>query len=260
MRDFSLVPVTLRVAGRWHTVAELMESLPEGFVSGPVVEDGTPGLAFGVDVGGGRHEGVLFCRENDGEFAEVVRTVARVPLEEREDELLESYSMQVCVTGHGGSKPRAAAMMSAAATVAGHGGCCVFCDNSGTAGGADMWTSLAGRVREAWGDDGDPNEVADALTFGFVGIVGREDAARTTGMQVLGLPDLMLRFDGIEDAGDRLIDSMRYVAATDRTFGDGHEILMPEFGLRLVATYAPVDGRDGASMANPWGRLELVRG
>ncbi len=262
--DFTKVPMTLRIATHWSTLSEMLDALPAGFAVEPIAEgpdaggfrwqiDHTPNMddqQCGWDAPL-RSSGVFFCRNADDQFANIVRTMARGPLHPDEDTQLQNYQMQVCLTGHGGSQPRAAAMVIAANIISRPGGSALFCDNSGVSFGAEEWHQMAVALAEGI-------DIPEVLTFALVGIVGGVKGARTTGMQMLGLPDLQLPFSEGEADGDRLIDCMRYVAATDRDFTDGHLIINPVEGTALEARFVAVDDRDAPSMSNPWGRLELT--
>ena len=256
MRDFSIVPTTLRVAGPWESLAELIDRLPDGFFTGPIgTGPDAGGLGYqiaGADEKHGR-TGVLHFRDPDDQFAGLVRQMTRTPLSEEESETLDDYKMQICVCGDGGSKFRAANLMRATDAVVGAGGCAVFCDSSGATSPGSLWRDMTAAV-VAGGED-----MTDAMTFALVSVIGDDRQARTTGMQVLGLPDLVMQFDGIPGGGERLIEMMRYIARTDREFTDGHIMLDPTDGLSVTAKFAPVSDQEAPSMANPWGRLELVR-
>jgi hypothetical protein len=137
-------------------------------------------------------------------------------------------------------------MMEAGAAVIRAGGAGVFIDNCALAHGGEDWIRMA--------EDGGP----DALSFAFVGIVrGREDLW-TMGMQVAGLPDIIMRRSELDEDDRAIIEIIRYVFDSDKPIGDGH-LLIDELGRRFKARTTCGDKFDPTSpMHNPFGRLRLV--
>src|SRR5207253_5301354 len=94
-----------------------------------------------------------------------------------EDELatVDRYTVNVFLSGPGGSMQAARTMMQAGAAVVRAGGAGVFIDNSTLAHGGRHWLEMS--------EDGGP----DALSFDFVAIVRGKTEVGTMGMHVLGL-------------------------------------------------------------------------
>src|SRR5262245_2682093 len=109
------VTVTLRIPGRWSDPSELGERLPEGYQladRGFVLPDGSA-IGFGG-------------RAADEQFAGVFRSACRQPPTDDELATVDGYSVNVILSGPGGSLDAARAMMGAAAAVVQAGGAGVF--------------------------------------------------------------------------------------------------------------------------------------
>ena len=107
------------------------------------------------------------------------------------DELatVAGYTVNVLLSGPGGSMPAAHAMMQAGAAVLRAGGAGVFIDNCALAHGGQHWLDMT--------EDGSP----DALSFAFVAIVRGKTEVWTMGMHVLGLRDIVMKRTDIEVDG-----------------------------------------------------------
>ncbi|MBO0699555.1 MAG: hypothetical protein J2P46_14260 [Zavarzinella sp.] len=231
----SPVTIALRIPGRWANPRELVDRLPAGCrvtAKGElVVPDGEPVELSGLPA--------------DDQFAEIFRSSCRQ--EPTEDELatVDNYTVNITLSGPGGSLPAARAMMRAAAAIIEAGGAGVFIDNSALAHGGQNWVEMA--------DDGGP----DALSFAFVGIIRGRTEIWTMGMHVLGLRDIVMKRADVEGGFD-IVEVIRYVCASDKPVDDGHIIADldgPRF--RTVAQESPAELRRGP-MHNPFGRLKLV--
>jgi hypothetical protein len=229
------VTVALRIPGRWSHPRELVQGLPAGWRLTPealVAPDDTP-----VDFG---------AVAADDQFAQIFRSSCRQPPTADELATVDSYTVNVFLSGPGGSRPAARAMMRAGAAVVRAGGAGVFIDNSGLAHGGGRWVELT--------DDGSP----DALSFAFAAIVrGRADVW-TMGLHVLGLRDIVMKRADVEVGGFDIVEVIRYVARSDKPIDDGHVIADldgPRF--RAVVQASPAD-LAGGPMHNPFGRLQLV--
>ncbi len=228
------IETTLRIPGAWSHPDELIERIPDGFRLTPeslIMPDGT--------------EIEFVPMPPDDQFAKIFSSSCRQPATEREIEIVHKYSVNVGLTGPGGSMQAARTMLQAGAAIIEAGGAGVFIDNSGLAHGGENWTMMT--------EDGG----TDALSFAFVGIVRGEEDAWTMGMHVLGLRDIVMRRADIEPDGDVIIETIRYLCSSKKPVDAGH-ILADEAGPRFQAIKADDDDFGNSPMHNPFGRLRLV--
>jgi hypothetical protein len=90
--------------------------------------------------------------EPDDQFASVIESSCRRPPTDQELAVVARYTVNVGLTGPGGSLESALTMMQAGAAIVRAGGAGVFIDNSALAYGGDDWLELtddAGRKRSA---------------------------------------------------------------------------------------------------------------
>lgn len=230
-----MVRTTLRVPGNWAHPGELIECMPAGFRLTPealILPDGT--------------EIEFTPIPPDDQFAEIFKSSCRQPATNDELEIVNGYTVNVGLTGPGGSLKAALTMMQAGAAIVRAGGAGVFVDNSAVAHGGDRWIEMA--------EDGGP----DALSFAFVGIVRGQQDVWTMGMHVMGLPDVLMRRADCDADEDAIIEVIRYLCRGDKPIADGH-VLADEAGPRFQAVAASSDRFDiGSPMYNPFGRLKLV--
>jgi hypothetical protein len=230
-------PITIifRIPGQWANPGELIQRLPAGYrLTGEslILPDNTA-VEFGASPA-------------DGQFAGIFRSSCRQPPAEDELATVDGYTVNVFLSGPGGSMQAARTMMQAAAAVVRAGGAGVFIDNSAVAHGGRHWLVMT--------EDGGP----DALSFAFVGIVGGREEVWTMGMHVLGLRDIVMnRTDAGKDGGE-IIEVIRYLARGDKPMDHGH-VIADLNGPRFQAFVqdSPV-GRAGSPVHNPFGRLKLV--
>jgi hypothetical protein len=136
--------------------------------------------------------------------------------------------------------------MQAGAAIVRAGGAGVFIDNSALAHGGDDWIAMT--------DDGSP----DAISFAFAGIIRGGQEIYTMGMQVMGLPDLLMRTADVDEQGDTIVEIIRYVCGGDRPIDVGH-VLADEHGPRFhVVAKVDDEFEPGSVMHNPYGRLQIV--
>ncbi|MCR9297082.1 MAG: hypothetical protein NXI32_30650 [bacterium] len=228
---------TLRIPGNWSHPSELLERLPQGVHLTPealVLPDGVQ---------------VEFTpMPPDDQFAAIFKSCCRRQATSEEMAIVDGYTVNVGLTGPGGSMQAALTMLQAGAAIVRAGGAGVFIDNSGVAHGGQQWLELT--------EDGSP----DAVSFAFVGIVRGRQEVWTMGMQVLGLPDVMMRrADADADDGGSMIELIRYLATTDHPVQDGHLLADEAGGLRFHVSSADSDefGAD-SPMHNRFGRLKLT--
>jgi hypothetical protein len=230
----SSVRTTLRIPGAWSQPRDLLERMPAGFqLTAETL----------VLPGGGEFE--LTAIPPDEQFFEIFKSSCRRPATDEELAIVARYTVNIALSGPGGSLDAARAMMQAGAAIVQAGGAGVFIDNSALAHGGGDWIAMA--------DDGSP----DALSFAFVSVVGGEREISTMGMHVLGFPDLVMRrADG--DA-ETIVELIRYVAAGEKPIGDGH-LLADDRGVpRFRVAAMPGDERTVPSaMKNPFGRWRLT--
>src|SRR5581483_7264174 len=142
------VTIALRIPGQWSHPSELVRRLPAGWRLTPealILPDGTQ-VEFGAAA-------------PDDQFARIFRSSCRRPAADDELATVDGYTVNVFLSGPGGSLPSARTMMEAGAAIVRAGGAGVFIDNCGLAHGGRDWLGLA--------EDGSP----DALSFAFVAIV-----------------------------------------------------------------------------------------
>lgn len=229
------VEICFRIPGKWSHPRELIERLPADCRFTPeslVLPDGKE-VEFGA-------------MQADGQFAEIFRTACRAPATGEELATVDGYTVNVLLSGPGGSMEASRTMMEAGAAVVRAGGAGVFIDNCALAHGGKAWLEMT--------EDGGP----DAMSFAFVAIVRGQADVRTMGMHALGLRDVVMkRADA--DADDRaIIEFIRYLARGDKPVDDGHVIADlggPRFQVFTEGCEAALAG---SPMHNPFGRLRLV--
>ena len=184
--------------------------------------------------------------DSDDQFPEIFRSSCRRPPTEEELATALGYTVNVLLSGKGGSLAAARTMMEAGAAVVRAGGAGVFIDNSGLAHGGELWLKMTG--------DGGP----DALSFAFVAIVRGNADVWTMGMHVLGLRDIVMKRADLEEEGFDIVEVVRYLARGDKPVEDNHiiaDLNGPRFQCR---TGDGEVGMAGTPMYNPFGRLRLV--
>ena len=126
------VKTTLRIPGNWSHPGELLERIPDGFRMTPqslVLPDST--------------EIPFEPMPADDQFAQIFKTSCRHPATAKEMQVVNSYTVNVILTGPGGSKEAARTMMQAGAAIVRAGGAGVFIDNSAVAHGGGQWIEMA---------------------------------------------------------------------------------------------------------------------
>lgn len=229
------VTVALRIPGKWSHPRELVERLPEGCrLTGDALF-----LPDETEIGFG-------AMAADDKFAQIFRCSCRQPATEEELAAVDSYTVNVFLSGPGGSLEAARTMMQAGAALVQAGGAGVFIDNSTVAHGGENWLAMTA--------DGGP----DALSFAFVAIVRGQAEVWTMGMHVLGLRDIVMKRADVEEEGFDIVEVIRYLSAGDKPMGDGH-IVADLNGPRFQTFTQDSPAQLAASpMYNPFGRLKLV--
>jgi hypothetical protein len=229
------VEVFLRIPGAWSHPQELMAALPAGYRLTPealIMPDETQ---------------VEFTpMPADGQFAQIFHSSCRQPPTDEENSLVDRYTVNICLSGPGGSLAAAQRMMDAGAAIVRAGAAGVFIDNCGLAHGGQNWLSMT--------KDGSP----DALSFAFVGIVRGQTEIWTIGMHVLGMRDVVMQRADVEEGGFDIVEVIRYLAPGDKPIENGHVIADLD-GPKFQAFAAEGLARAaGTAMDNPFGRLKLV--
>jgi hypothetical protein len=232
------IEVTLRIPGKWSHPRELIQALPAGCRLTPealILPDAT--------------EVEFTAMRRDDQFAGIFRSSCRQPATADELAIVDDYTVNVCLSGPGGSPEAALKMMQAGAAVVRAGGAGVFIDNSALAHGGRLWLQMT--------EDGGP----DALSFAFVAIISGRDEVWTMGMHVLGLRDVVMKradVDREEAGGFGIIEVIRYLSRGNKPVGDGH-VLADLNGPRFQAfAQDSAEATVGSPMHNPFGRLKLV--
>ena len=235
MADGVPITIVLRIPGKWSHPKELIERLPEGYrlTGAALILPDTTQVEFGAMAA-------------DDQFAQIFRSSCRQPPAEDELATVNGYTVNVLLSGPGGSMQAARAMMQAGAAVVRAGGAGVFIDNSALAHGGGHWLELTA--------DGGP----DALSFAFVAIVRGRTEVWTMGMHALGLRDVVMKRADIEAEGFDIVEVIRYLSRGEKPIDDGH-VIADLNGPRFRAfTQDSAEELAGSPMHNPFGRLKLV--
>src|SRR5437870_7973978 len=191
------ITIALRIPGKWSHPRELVQRLPAGCrLTGEalILPDKTE-IGFGA-------------APADNQFAQIFRSSCRQPATEDELATVNGYTVNVLLSGPGGSMQAARTMMQAGAAMVRAGGAGVFIDNSTLAHGGRHWLDMT--------DDGGP----DALSFAFVGIISGKVDVWTMGMHVLGLRDIVMK--RVDADGFDIIEVIRYLARGEKPIEDRH--------------------------------------
>jgi len=228
--------ITLRIPGDWSHPSELVERLPAGFRLTPDVLV----LPNGAKID-------FIPLSPDDQFASIFESSCRRPPTDEELAVVARYTVNVGLTGPGGSLESALAMMQAGAAIVRAGGAGVFIDNSALAFG--------GKDRLELTDDGGP----EAISFAFASIVRGQNDVYTMGMQVMGFPNLLMRSRDFDDRGETVIEIIRYICSGGRPIDVGHVLADDEGRPRFQVVAKTDDEFDAQSpMHNPFGVLKIV--
>ncbi len=229
------ITIALRIPGQWSHPRELIERLPAGYRLTPeaLILPDTTRIDFGAVAA-------------DDQFAQIFRSSCRRQATAEELGTVDDYTVNVFLSGAGGSMQTARTMMQAGAAMVRAGGAGVFIDNSALAHGGRQWLELT--------EDGGP----EALTFAFVAIVGGQSDVWTAGMHVLGLRDVVMKRADLEAGAPDITEVICYLARGEKPIDDGH-VLADFNGPRFQAfTQDSAEELAGSPMHNPFGRLKLV--
>jgi len=229
------ITIALRIPGQWSHPGDLGQRLPAGcrLTAGALILPDRTQVEFGAMAA-------------DDQFAQIFRSSCRQPATADELATVDRYTVNVLLSGPGGSLQAARTMMQAGAAIVRAGGAGVFIDNSALAHGGRHWLEMT--------EDGGP----DALSFAFVAIVGSAADVWTMGMHVLGLRDVVMKRADLEANGLDIIEVIRYLSRSEKPIDDGH-VLADLNGPRFqVFAQDSARGMAGSPMYNPFGRLQLV--
>ena len=230
--DDKSVKITFRIPGNWNHPTELVDRMPKGYQLTPealVLPNGSEIDFTPLPV--------------DDEFISIMRSSCRTPMTETETGILDSYTVNTCLSGPGGSMSQALQMMQGAAAMIHAGGAGVFVDNAAVAHSGQAWCEMA----KVGG--------SDAMSFAFVSIINSADKIWTMGMHVLGFPDVEMEHSC--GSGDDVIEFMRYICSSEKPVANGH-VIADELGPRFhVFAKADEKSPSGSPMFNPWWRLQM---
>jgi len=227
--------VTLRIPGGWTQPEEFYGALPRGCrcnERGLVLADGT--------------EFELHVSPADEEFPRIFAGSCPKTPTESEQEQIENYRVNVCLTGPGGSIAAAKKIMEGAAAILSAGGAGVFVDNSGIAHGASDWMKLFESA-----DDG-------GVYWAFVSAVRSDKEIYSMGMHVLGFRDAIIpATDDAEFDSQTLHSFLGFTAFSGADLKDGQVVSDPR--LPTFSMHSEPDDRveSSAPMFNPYGRWRL---
>ncbi|MBY0526574.1 MAG: hypothetical protein K2R98_24475 [Gemmataceae bacterium] len=229
------VTIAFRIPGKWLHPGELIQRLPAGCRLTPETLTLPDGTAIGFGAMGA-----------DDQFAQIFRSSCREPATADELATVDAYTVNVFLSGPGGSLEAARTMMRAGAVLVRAGGAGVFIDNCALAHGGENWIAMT--------EDAGP----DALSFAFVSIVRGQTDVWTMGMHALGLREVLMKRADVEKGGFDIVEVIRYLAASEKPIDDGHVIADLD-GPRFQAfAEASASERKGSPIYNPFGRLRLV--
>jgi len=229
--------VTLRIPGHWPAPEAFADALPDHCaVDGDqlVLNDGSR-----FDLGA--------CPADDEFFDIFITGCTRKPSDE-EIAGVRDYTVNVLITGEGGSIEAAGRMLRAGAAALVAGGFGVFVDNSAIAHGRDDWLDLAA----------DETDDGGGAFWGFVMVFGDARRVWSRGMAVLGYRDASMPRSDDEEMDDLLLRNfLAYAYRSGRTIHDGDLLTQGPLGdLRAHLardTKAPV----GSPLHNPYGLYRL---
>ena len=229
------ITIALRIPGQWAHPGELIQRLPAGYRLTPesLILPDTTQVEFGA-------------MPADDQFAQIFRSSCRQPATAEELATVDGYTVNILLSGRGGSMQATRTMMQAGAAVVRAGGAGVFIDNSALAHGGGHWLEMT--------EDAGP----DALSFAFVAIVRGRTEVWTMGMHVLGLRDVVMKRADVEAEGFDIVEVIRYLCRGEKPIANGH-VLADLDGPRFQAfTQDSPQELAGSPMHNPFGRLKLV--
>ena len=231
------IEVTLRLPGTWQHPGELIERLPEGcrLTANELILKS--GLRFEFN-----------ALDADEDFPRVfAESCPKLPTEEERDQI-ENYTVNVCLTGPGGSLETAHNLMQAAAAIIEAGAAGVFVDNSGISHGATDWLTLTADRQNG------------GVYWAFVTTVQNEDELYSMGMHILGFREAVIPRTGNEEYVFRTLHSfLGYSYASGAVIKDGDVVgdtILPTFRV-----YREPHDRlaPGTPMSNPFGQWRLKR-
>lgn len=230
------VTTILRIPGTWRHHSELLARMPKGFqLTSEVVilPDGT--------------EIEYSPMPPDDMFAKVFQSACRHPAAAEEMRRVNRYTVNIGLSGPGGSMAAARTMMQAGGALVRAGGAGVFIDNSALAHGGGDWLKMTEDA--GW----------DAVSFAFVNVVRAKREMRTVGMHVIGRPEIVLQHSDVDDKGRVVKEVIHHLCLSDKPIVVG-QVLACASGPRFRVTGTANDPWMLARpMRNPLGCLKLAR-
>lgn len=182
----------------------------------------------------------------DDKFAGIFQSSCRRPPREEELATIARYTVNVCLSGPGGSLESALTMMQAGAAIVQAGGAGVFIDNSALAYGGNDWLEMT--------DDGG----SEAISFALTSIIQGKQEIYTLGMQTMGFPDLLMRLSDVDEQGQEIINVIRYVCGGGEPIEVGHVLGDEQRPLFQVVDKTSDNFDPESPMHNPFGRLKII--
>jgi hypothetical protein len=227
--------IVLRIPGDWGHPKELLQRLPPGVRLGPERLRLADGQEF-----------EFTPMPPDEQFAEIFESSCRRAPQDEELAIVSRYSVNVGLSGPGGSLAAALAMMQAGAAIVQAGGAGVFIDNSALAHGGSDWVAMT--------EDGG----SDAISFAFATIVRGPREVHTMGMHAMGFPDLVMRAADVEDDGKAIIEIIRYVCEGVHPLDVGHVLADPQGPRFQIVSKESDEFPAGSPLHNPFGRWKIL--
>src|ERR1700681_1930863 len=136
------ITIDFRIPGKWSHPQDLIQRLPAGcrLTAEALILPDTTQVEFGA-------------MPADDQFAQIFRSSCRQPATAEELATVDGYTVNVLLSGPGGSMQAARTMMQAGAAVVRAGGAGVFIDNSALAHGGQHWLEMT--------EDGGPDRSAE---------------------------------------------------------------------------------------------------
>ncbi|MFN9717890.1 MAG: hypothetical protein ACK58L_04295 [Planctomycetota bacterium] len=185
--------------------------------------------------------------DSDDQFAGIFASSCRRPATRSELDVLRNYTVNIGLSGQGGSMESARSMMKAAAIILRAGGAGVFIDNSGLAHGASDWLELTA------------DDSSDAVSFAYLSVIEGQQEVWTIGFHAMGRPDLSMRRADLDEDEESIMEIIDDMLSGNAFIGDGHLFAGPDGPrFRAVAEHCDRFAPDNP-MHNPLGRLKLIR-
>jgi len=229
------IEMILRIPGNWDHPDQVLEQLPDGYS----IDD------RGLHTPAGN---CLICYPvpRDDQFASVFLMSNRSCMTDDEIEQLQNYQANMILAGYAGTQESALEIMQAGSAICQAGALGVFIDNSGVSHTAEEWIEMT------------EDQHADAISYALIGVVAKGSQVQTMGMQLVGLPDILMPFeDATEDDGQGIAKAICHFFRIPQTARPGEIVVGSQGPQFRVATADPDDMPARSPMHNPFGRIQL---